>query len=137
MKISRDGIVPQIEPDGGRWANWQVRLGGMKRLLQSTNFPMQAVVVGNTSVTVWVTSQWLRSLFFGEPLLYAATVAVGLFAWLSAYYTVLMPGEQAWGQGQSQRVERSPIMQELQSINDKVDPDTGDKGFGGDSNGDS
>lgn len=121
MKISRDGVVPQIEPDGGRWSDWQVRLGGMKRLLQSTNFPMQAIVVGNTSVTVWVTSEWLRALFFGEPALYAATVGLAMVAWLSVYYTVLMPGEQAWGQGQSQRVERSPLMYELVEVREKLE----------------
>lgn len=120
MKISRDGFVPQIEPDGG-YAAMQTRLGGFKRLLQSTNFPMQAIVVGNTSITVWVTSEWLRALFYNDPRLYALTVAVALVSWLSVYYVVILPGEQAWGQGQSQRIERSPIMRELKAIREQLD----------------
>ena len=115
MKISRDGVVPQIEPDGGA-ASLQVRLGGLKRLLQSTNFPMQAIVVGNTSITVWVTSDWLRTLFFNEPLLYALTVLVSLVAWLALYYIVILPGEQSWGQGQSQRPTRSPLKRDTEHI---------------------
>lgn len=120
MKISRDGFVPQIEPDGG-YAAMQTRLGGFKRLLQSTNFPMQAIVVGNTSITVWVTSEWLRALFLGDPRLYALTVMLGLTGWLAVYYVVILPGEQAWGQGQSQRVERSPFMRELVALREQVD----------------
>lgn len=127
MKISRDGFVPQVEPDGGH-AGLQTRLGGLKRLLQSTNFPMQAIVVGNTSITVWVTSQWLRRLFLNDPRLYALAVAVALLSWLAVYYIVILPGEQAWGQGQSQRVERSPlktdtehIRKELEAVRDELD----------------
>lgn len=122
MKISRDGVVPQIEPDGGH-AGIQTRLGGLKRLLQSTNFPMQAIVVSNTSITVWVTSEWLRALFLNDPRLYALAVAVAMTAWLSLYYVVILPGEQAWGQGQSQRVERSPIMRKLEQIQENQEDD--------------
>lgn len=120
MRISRGGVVPQIEPDGA-WSEVLVRLGGLKRLLQSTNFPMQAIVVGNTSVTVWATSAWLRALFLNDPRLYALAVFAALLAWLSVYYVVILPGEQAWGQNQSQRPARSPLKTDTEEILDRLD----------------
>lgn len=120
MKISRDGVVPQLEPTG-RGRRLLIRLGGAKRILQQSSFPMQAVTMVNASISAWATSQTLRSVFGGSFALFAGSVTTLLLVWLLVYFSVLLPGEQAWGQGQSQRTERSPLKRDTEAIRDRLD----------------
>lgn len=127
MKVSRDGVVPQLEPEG-RGRRMLIRLGGMKRILQQSSFPMQAVTMVNASISAWATSTTLRGIFSGSFALFAGTVSTMLLAWLLLYFSVLLPGEQAWGQGQSQRTERSPLKRDTEAILDRLDDLEGDAG---------
>lgn len=115
MKISRDGWVPQLEPEGSA-EPVLVRLGGAKRIMQQSSFPMQAVTMVNASIGAWAASAWLRGVFWNDARLFAFTVGLGLIAWMVAYFSVILPGEQAWGQGQSQRTERSPLKRDTEEI---------------------
>lgn len=115
MKISRDGFLPQLEPEG--WAEpVLVRVGGAKRIIQQSSFPMQALTMANASISAWATSEWLRGLFLNSALLFAATVTLALGLWMTAYFVAILPGEQAWGQGQGQRSERSPLKRDTEAI---------------------
>lgn len=115
MKISRDGFLPQLEPEG--WAEpVLVRVGGAKRIIQQSSFPMQAITMVNASISAWATSPGLRTTFNNSVMLFALTVTLGLAGWMTAYFTAILPGEQAWGQGQSQRTERSPLKQDTEEI---------------------
>lgn len=120
MKASRDGVIPQLEPVG--WlGRWQTRLGGFKRILQRSNFPMQVIIMGNTSITAWETSSTVRGWFLNDVRLYAASVILALTMWMVVYYSFLMPGEQGWGQTQSQRAERSPLKRDTEAIRERID----------------
>ena len=120
MKVSRDGWLPQVEPEG-RFEGVLVRLGGAKRIIQQSSFPMQAVTMVNASISAWATSAGLRSLFQHSALLFAAVVLTGLLGWMAAYFSFILPGEQAWGQGQSQRTERSPLKQDTEAILERLE----------------
>lgn len=120
MKLSDDGLIPQVEPEGGV-ENALVRMGGAKRLLQRSSFPMQSFVMFNTSVTVWVTSPTVRSWFMNDIRLFVATVALGFMVWFLADWALLIPGEQAWNQGQSQRSERSPLKRDTEAIRERLE----------------
>jgi len=120
MKISRDGWLPQLEPEGSA-EGFLVRLGGAKRIVQQSSFPMQAVTMVNASISAWATSAGLRDLFWNDVRIFAGVVTAGLIAWMVAYFSVILPGEQAWGQGQSQRTERSPLKQDTEDIISRLD----------------
>lgn len=120
MKISRDGFLPQLEPEG--WAEpVLVRLGGAKRIIQQSSFPMQAITMVNASIGAWSTSAWLRNLFWNDVRVFALMVTFSLIAWMTAYFTAILPGEQAWGQGQGQRSERSPLKRDTEEIIERMD----------------
>lgn len=120
MKISRDGILPQVEPVG-----WMepilVRLGAGKRILQQSSFPMQALVLVNTSISSWSTNAGVRTFFHNDARLYALTVTLALAGWMGVYYTAILPGEQGFGQGQSQRADRSPLKRDTEDILSRLD----------------
>lgn len=122
MKISRDGLVPQLEPVG-RLGEWQTRLGGVKRLLQRSNIPLQLVIMANTSIAAWETSPTLRAVFYHDARLYAAAMAVGMALWMVFDFVALIPGEQNWGQTQSQRPERSPLKRDTEAIRKTLESD--------------
>lgn len=118
MKISRDGVLPQLEPVGSL-GRWQIRLGAAKRLFQRSGVLSRMITMWSAMTAAFSTTPLLQD-FFGSLLgfLVAGTAILGLYS--TADYIGLMPGEQAFGQYQSQRSERSPLKRDTEKILDQL-----------------
>lgn len=119
MKISRDGVLPQVEPVG-RVGTWLVRLGAAKRLFQRSGILSRMITMWSAMTAAYSTTPLLQDVF-GSLIgfLVAGTLMLGVYGGLD--YMGLMPGEQRFGQTQSQRPERSPLKQDTEAILERLD----------------
>lgn len=119
MKISRDGILPQLEPVGNL-GRWQVRLGAAKRLFQRSGILSRMITMWSAMTAAYSTTPLLQDVF-GSLMwfLVAGTGALGVYGAFD--YIGLMPGEQAFGQTQSQRSERSPLKRDTEAILERLE----------------
>lgn len=120
MKISRDGVIPQLEP-AGRGRKWMLRVGGAKRLFQrSAGVVMQPITMLGAMTSAWATYAPLRDLFLGSTMVYFGGVFALIAVWMAVYYSAILSSEQGWGQSQSQRAERSPLKSDTEEILERV-----------------
>lgn len=127
MKISRDGVIPQVEPVG-RVGIWQVRLGAAKRLFQRSGILSRMITMWSAMTAAYSTTPVLQGVFGSlTGFLVAGTLMLAVYGGLD--YMGLMPGEQRFGQTQSQRAERSPLKEDTEAIlsrlNDRAVTDGG------------
>lgn len=120
MKISRDGVIPQLEPEG-KGRRWLIRLGGAKRLFQRSGIIMRPITMFGAMTSAWATYQPLQALFQNSILLFFGVVSVLIGAFMVTYYAVLISAEQAWGQTQSQRSSRSPLKRDTEAIRELLE----------------
>lgn len=122
MKLSRDGVLPQLEPVG-RLAHWQIRLGAAKRLFQRSGILSRMITMWSAMTAAFSTTPLLQEIFGSLPaFLVAGTGMLGVYGAFD--YMGLMPGEQAFGQTQSQRRERSPLKRDTEAILERLEART-------------
>ncbi|MFD1526044.1 MULTISPECIES: hypothetical protein [Halobacteriales] len=121
MKISRDGVLPQLEPVGNL-GRWQVRLGAAKRLFQRSGILSRMITMWSAMTAAYSTTPLLQDVF--GSLMAFLVAGTGALAVYGAFdYVGLMPGEQAFGQTQSQRSERSPLKRDTEAILERLETD--------------
>lgn len=121
MKISRDGVLPQLEPVGNL-GRWQVRLGAAKRLFQRSGILSRMITMWSAMTAAFSTTPMLQDLFGSlVGFIVAGTAALAVYGAFD--YIGLMPGEQSFGQTQSQRSERSPLKRDTESILEHLEDD--------------
>lgn len=114
MKISRDGPLPQFELGP--------HVGGLKVLYQRAgSIIFQPVTMTGAMMAAWGTNPGIRELFFGSLVLYFGSLAVVGLVWAAIYYSCVLPSEQSFNQGQSQRPERSPLKRDTEAIRERID----------------
>lgn len=119
MKISRDGVLPQLEPVGDL-GRWQVRIGAAKRLFQRSGILSRMITMWSAMTAAYSTTPILQEIF--GSLIGFIVAGTGALAVYGAFdYIGLMPGEQAFGQNQSQRPERSPLKRDTEAILARLD----------------
>jgi hypothetical protein len=119
MKISRDGVLPQIELGP--------RVGGLKVLYQRAgSLVFQPVTMVSAMGAAWSTTPALQAVF-GSFLVFVLAVAVFGLAVMGGYYMIVLPAEQRFNQVQSQRSERSPLKRDTEAILDEIQGDGGDQ----------
>jgi hypothetical protein len=117
MKISRDGLLPQVELGP--------RLGGLKVLYQRAgSLVFQPVTMVSAMGAAWSTTPALQELFLSSFLVFVVAVAVFGLAVMGGYYMFVLPAEQRFNQVQSQRSERSPLKRDTEQILDRLDART-------------
>jgi len=122
MKISRDGVLPQLEPVGGL-GRWQVRLGAAKRLFQRSGILSRMITMWSAMTAAYSTTPLLQDIF--GSLVWFLVAGTGALAVYGGFdYVGLMPGEQAFGQTQSQRPERSPLKRDTEAILERLEART-------------
>lgn len=100
-------VIPQLELGP--------RLGGLKVLFQRSNMITGLITMFSAMSAAWSTTPVLREVF-GSFAVFALTAGAVLAAWMTLDYTVLLPSEQSFNQGQSQRPERSPLKRDTEEI---------------------
>lgn len=114
MKISRDGPLPQFELGP--------HVGGLKVLYQRAgSIIFQPVTMTSAMMAAWGTNTAIRELFFNSLLLYFGSLTVVGLVWAAIYYSCVLPSEQSFNQGQSQRPERSPLKRDTEAIQTQID----------------
>lgn len=114
MKISRDGPLPQFELGP--------HLGGLKVLYQRAgSLVFQPITMVGAMMGAWGTNPGIRELFLNSLLVYFGTVAVVGVITVTLYYVAILPSEQSFNQGQSQRPERSPLKRDTEAIRSEVE----------------
>lgn len=114
MKVSRDGPLPQFELGP--------HVGGLKVLYQRAgSIIFQPITMVGAMMGAWGTNPGIRELFFGSLLLYFGSVAAVGLVWVTIYYVAVLPSEQSFNQGQSQRSERSPLKRDTEAIQSQID----------------
>lgn len=109
MKISRDGVLPQVELGP--------RLGGLKVLYQRAgSLVFQPVTMVSAMGAAWSTTPALQEVFLGSFIVFLVAVAVFGLAVMGGYYMLVLPAEQRFNQVQSQRSERSPLKRDTEAI---------------------
>lgn len=114
MKVSRDGPVPQLELGP--------HIGGMKVLYQRAgSLLFQPVTMIGAMFGAWGTNPGIRALFQNSLILYFGSVTLaGVFV-MMGYYMAVLPSEQSFNQGQSQRAERSPLKRDTETIREQLE----------------
>lgn len=131
MKFSRDGVIPQLEPEG--WVGtWQTRLGGARRLFQRSGIVSRPITMWGAITAAWGSFDPLQTAFPSYGVFVGAAFLI-LGLWGIVDFAGIMPGEQKFGQTQSQRTERSPLKRDTEEILTRLDridqpviPDGGD-----------
>lgn len=113
MKISKDGRIPQLELGP--------HIGGIKSLFQRSGIVTRLITMISAMSAFWSTNDTLRNLFNGEYIIFigAAFFAMGL--WMVFDYTVVLPSEQNFRQGEAHTKERSPLKRDHEEILRKLD----------------
>jgi predicted membrane-bound spermidine synthase len=101
VKLSWDGPLPQVELGP--------HLGGAKTLFMRSGIVTRLITMFSAMSAAWSTSHTLRSLFLGSFVLFVAAALVAMCTWMVIDYTLILPSEQAFRQGQAHREERSPL----------------------------
>lgn len=118
MRISREGLIPQIEP--GPNAR---RLGGVYQLVQRTGVPVRILNTLMLGQILWSSTPWVRQFFPNIFALYAA-LAVLVGGYMVFDLSVILPFQQGFSQYQSQRSQRSPLKQDTEKILERLDDRT-------------
>lgn len=117
MKTSNDGPLPQFELGP--------HLGGLKVLYQRAgSLLFQPVTMAGAMMGAWGTNPGIRELFLNSLLLYFGSVVLMGGIVITVYYVAILPSEQSFNQGQSQRPERSPLKQDTEAILEEVRSDS-------------
>lgn len=115
MRISRDGVIPQIEP--GPIAR---RLGGVYQLVQRSGVPIRILNTGMLGSVLWSTSPMVREVFPNIFALYAA-LFVAVACYMVVDLSVILPFQQGFSRHQGERAERSPLKQDTEQALDRID----------------
>lgn len=113
MKFSRDGPLPQFELGP--------HLGGLKVLYQRSGIIARMITMTSAMTAAWSTSGTLRGVFLGSFALFMAAAFVVLLGWMVVDYVLILPSEQSFQQGQSERAERSPLKRDTENIRERLD----------------
>lgn len=113
MKLSRDGPLPQIELGP--------TLGGLKVLYQRSGIIARMITMLSAMSAAWSTTAALRDIFLGEFALFLAAAACVLILWMVVDYSLIIPSEQSFNQGQAHRPERSPLKRDTEEIISRLD----------------
>lgn len=124
MKISRDGPIPQLELGP--------HLGGLKTLYQRSGIVARLITMVSAMTAAWSTNPALQNIFYNSFALFLLAAVVILLGWMVFDYMFVIPSEQSFRQGQSQRSERSPLKNDTEEILDRLDghPAVADGGDG-------
>jgi hypothetical protein len=113
MKVNRDGPIPQVE--------WGPTLGGAKALFQRSGIVARLITMVSAMSAAWSTSAALRDVFFGSYILFLGAAFAALAAWMVVDYTLIIPSEQTFRQGQAHREERSPLKRDHEDIKRRLE----------------
>lgn len=110
-----EGVLPQL-------SSGVIRLGGAKVLFQRSGMVTQLITMLSAMSAAWSTTPALRDVF-GSFLVFVGVAVAALVVWMVFDYSVLLPSEQSFNQGQSQRSERSPLKRDTEEILRRMDGD--------------
>lgn len=124
MKISRDGVVPQVELGP--------RIGGFKVLYQRASVVSGIITMVSAMTAAYSTTPVLRDIFGSFTVFLGAAVVI-LFAYMGFDFMFLLPSEQRFIGTQAQRTERSPLKRDTEEILRRLDgiDTTGTRADGG------
>lgn len=108
MKISTDGVLPQFELGPN--------LGGLKVLYQRAGVVMRTITMVSAMTSAWATSGTVRAVFGGSAAAFFGTALLIGVLWMVFDYVALIPSEQTFRNGQSERTERSPLKNDTEAI---------------------
>lgn len=113
MKRSDDGPIPQLELGP--------HLGAFKVLYQRSGIIARMITMLSAMSAAWSTTGVLRDVFAGSFIAFLGFAVLILLLWMVVDYTVIIPSEQSFNQGQSQRPERSPLKRDTEEIINRID----------------
>jgi len=95
------------------------RLGGAKVLYQRSGIIARMITMLSAMSAAWSTTPALRQAL-GSFAAFVGLAVIALLAWMAFDYVVLLPSEQSFNQGQSQRAERSPLKRDTEEIVERL-----------------
>jgi len=101
MKISDNGRIPQLEL--GPY------LGGAKLMFQRSGIVTRLITMISAMSAFWSTNNTLRMAYNGNYPAFIATALVLMGVWMVFDYTIILPSEQNFRQGEAHTSERSPL----------------------------
>lgn len=113
MKRSDDGPIPQLELGP--------HLGALKVLYQRSGIIARMITMLSAMSAAWSTTGVLRDVFGGSFLAFLGFAVLVLLVWMVIDYAIIIPSEQSFNQGQSQRPERSPLKRDTEEIIERVE----------------
>lgn len=118
MKITWQGPLPQVELGP--------HLGGAKLLFMRSGIVTRMITMLSAMSAAWSTSHTLRSLFGGSYLIFVGAALMAMAAWMVFDYTLILPSEQSFRQGQAHREERSPLKRDHDEMIEQLEEITDD-----------
>jgi hypothetical protein len=100
-------------------------LGGAKSLFQRSGIVARMITMASAMSAAWSTTPLLRDVFLESFLLFGLAAVGALGAWMVVDYTVILPSEQTFRQGQAHRSERSPVKRDTEQILAELDGTAG------------
>jgi len=113
MKLNRNGRIPQLEL--GPY------IGGAKLLFQRSGIVTRLITMISAMSAFWSTNATLRELFGGQYAVFIGAALAAMAAWMIVDYTVILPSEQNFRQGEAHTEERSPLKRDHEDIKRRLE----------------
>jgi murein tripeptide amidase MpaA len=113
MKVSRDGRIPQLEL--GPY------VGGAKLLFQRSGIVTRLITMISAMSAFWSTNATLRGLFNGQYAVFIGAALAVMGVWMVFDYTVILPSEQNFRQGEAHTEERSPLKRDHEELKRRLE----------------
>jgi len=113
MKLNRNGRIPQLEL--GPY------IGGAKLLFQRSGIVTRLITMISAMSAFWSTNATLRELFGGQYAMFIGAALALMGVWMVFDYTVILPSEQNFRQGEAHTEERSPLKRDHEDIKRRLE----------------
>jgi hypothetical protein len=78
------------------------------------------ITMASAMSAAWSTTPVLRDAFLGSSILFGLAAIAALGGWMVLDYTLILPSEQTFRQGQAHRSERSPVKRDTEEIQREI-----------------
>jgi hypothetical protein len=113
MKLNRNGRIPQLEL--GPY------IGGAKLLFQRSGIVTRLITMISAMSAFWSTNATLRELFGGQYAMFIGAALALMGVWMVLDYTVILPSEQNFRQGEAHTEERSPLKRDHEELKRRLE----------------